>query len=105
LVPVFWQPPPVFANPLNCLFDWIGEQEEDASPTRNKYKVRSFRMAFSAIEKLDFRVRHGDELKKVRSTTSIPSFVTSKSVFRFTGESYWTGYQEPHQCIVGCPSQ
>ena len=47
---------------------WIGAEKEDASATRNRYKIRSFRMAAAAIEKLSFKVQHGDELKSVRPT-------------------------------------
>lgn len=36
--------------------------------TGNTYKVRSFGMAVTAIKKLDFEVRHGNDLKGVRPT-------------------------------------
>ena len=38
------------------------------------FKVRSFKVAAAAIEKLDFRVQHGDELKKVRRTPPLLLF-------------------------------
>ncbi|KAF9783387.1 hypothetical protein BJ322DRAFT_1070619 [Thelephora terrestris] len=42
------------------------EKEEETSPKRNGYKIRSFKLAGVIIEGLDFRVQHGDDLKNVR---------------------------------------
>ncbi|KAF9643593.1 hypothetical protein BDM02DRAFT_3151454 [Thelephora ganbajun] len=41
-------------------------EEERVSPTKNAYKIRSFRAAAVAIGKLDSQVQRGDELKGVR---------------------------------------
>jgi len=53
---------------------WIGADEELSSSTKSYYKVRSFNKAAAAIEELDFKVHHGDELMKVRPTPPGLSF-------------------------------
>ena len=60
-----------------CWFWWIGAEEERSSPTRNLFKVRSFKVAAAAIEKLDFKVQHGDELAEVRP---VPSRATAREL-------------------------
>ena len=47
-----------------------GLKEEDSSPTRNAYKVRSFQVAIAAIHKHDKPIRSGKEALKVRTACS-----------------------------------
>lgn len=75
----------LFTHSLHFL---SGEVQEEASPTRNRYKIRSFRMAAAVIEKLDFRVERGDDLKGARLFTLLPLFEVSKLVFCSVGEAY-----------------
>ena len=42
-----------------------GLKEEDSSPTRNAYKVRSFQVAMAAIYEHDKPIRSGQEANKV----------------------------------------
>ena len=85
----------LFTDPWNHLFWWIGEEEEETS-TKNKFKIRSFRTAAAAIEKLDFRVQHSDQLKDARLATPASSFVITESVFYYTGRGGRTRHQESH---------
>jgi hypothetical protein len=43
-----------------------GLKEEDSSPTRNKYKVRTFQNAIATIHEHDKPIRSGEEASKVR---------------------------------------
>ena len=47
-----------------------GLKEEDSSPTRNGYKVRSFQAAIAAIHEHDKPIRSGKEAIKVRTAWS-----------------------------------
>ena len=71
-----------FTNHYTRLLRCVGEDEENSSPTRNSYKIRTFRMAAAAIEKLDFQVEHSKQLMGVRIATPVSSFVVTESVFR-----------------------
>jgi len=64
---------------------WIGVDEEASSPVKNWYKIGSLKLAAAAIEQLDFKVQHGDELKDVRLTPLVPPLIESmvKPVFVF----------------------
>ena len=44
----------------------LGLNEEDASPTRNAYKIRSYQAALAAIYQHDKPIRSGKEATKVR---------------------------------------
>ena len=43
--------------------------------TGDMYKYRSFRAAAATIEKFDFKVQHGDQLKGVRPAATISPFL------------------------------
>lgn len=44
----------------------LGLKEEDSSPKRNAYKVRSYQVALAAIHQHDKPIRSGQEATKVR---------------------------------------
>ena len=44
----------------------LGLKEEDSSPTRNAYKVRSYQVAIAAIHQHDKPIRSGKEATEVR---------------------------------------
>lgn len=44
----------------------LGLNEEDSSPTRNAYKIRSYQVALAAVYQHDKPIRSGKEATKVR---------------------------------------
>ena len=50
-----------------------GLKEEDSSPTRNKYKVRSFQVALAAIYEHDKPIRSGKEAIEVHIRVVSPT--------------------------------
>lgn len=44
----------------------LGLNEEDSSPTRNAYKIRSYQVALAAIHQHDKPIHSGKEATKVR---------------------------------------
>jgi hypothetical protein len=95
--PSFDNPHCLFANLWTRLFWLLDQREEDSSPTRNAWRVRSLGIAVAAIEKLDFHVLNGDQLMGARLVTPMLSSVVTKSFFCSTA----TWHRIEHQASGG----
>lgn len=60
-------------------------KEEDSSPTRNAYKVRSFQVAIAAIHKHDKPIRSGQEAIELRG---IGLGIANRIDFYLQGKEY-----------------